>query len=504
MFEWFFNNDRMMRERRASERRKEPASNQPSRFLRMLRSNTKSIDARYDAAVTSEDNRRHWAAADGMSAVAANSPEVRRTLRNRSRYEIANNSYARGISLTLANDCVGTGPRLQMLTDDDEANRFVEQEFFAWADAIGLAEKLRTMRLARVSDGESFGLLTSNPRIESPVQLDLKLIEAEQVASPTFDLDRGRYIDGISFDSFGNPVAYDVLTDHPGDNIFSRFDSYKTVNVAAIIHYFRCDRPGQIRGIPDITPALPLFAQLRRFTLAVLAAAETAADFAGILYTDAPAGGEADSAEPFETIELEKRMLLTMPGGWKMSQMHSEQPATTSAEFKKEVLNEIARCLNMPFNVAAGNSSGYNYASGRLDHQTYFKSIRVEQSQIARTILDRILRAWLREAILIEGYLPTSLRMLDSTFEHQWFWDGQEHVDPAKEANAQKIRLASHTTTLANEFARQGRDWEAELKQRAKELSLMRELGLTTEDGGKHSSNNEATDVNIDNLPTEA
>ena len=130
-----------------------------------------------------------------------------------------------------------------------------------------------------------------------------------------------------------------------------------------MLHYFRCDRPGQIRGIPDITPALPLFAQLRRFTLAVLAAAETAADFAGILYTDAPANGEADAAEPFEPIELEKRMLLTMPGGWKMAQMQSEQPATTYAEFKKEILNEIARCLNMPFNVAAGNSSGYNYAS---------------------------------------------------------------------------------------------------------------------------------------------
>ena len=116
----------------------------------------------------------------------------------------------------------------------------------------------------------------------------------------------------------------------------------------------------------------------------------------------------------------------------------------------------------MPFNVAAGNSSGYNYASGRLDHQTYFKSIRVEQSQLARVVLDRILHAWLREAILIEGYLPNSLRTLDSTFEHQWFWDGHEHVDPAKEANAQKIRLASHTTTLAIEFARQGRDWETE------------------------------------------
>ncbi len=50
--------------------------------------------------------------------------------------------------------------------------------------------------------------------------------------------------------------------------------------------------------------------------------------------------------------------LLTMPGGWKMWQLQAEQPATTYAEFKKEILNEIARCLNMPFNVASGQFVG--------------------------------------------------------------------------------------------------------------------------------------------------
>ncbi|WP_345321587.1 hypothetical protein [Novipirellula rosea] len=47
---------------------------------------------------------KHWSRANGLSAATANSPDVRRTLRNRSRYEVANNSYARGITLTLAND----------------------------------------------------------------------------------------------------------------------------------------------------------------------------------------------------------------------------------------------------------------------------------------------------------------------------------------------------------------------------------------------------------------
>ncbi len=441
------------------------------RAVRVLR-------ARYDAAVTNDDNRRHWANADGLSANAANSAEVRRVLRNRARYEVANNSYARGIVLTLANDVIGTGPRLQMLVEDAEANRRIEQEFAGWARAVGLAEKLRTMRMARAADGEAFAVLTSNPKLPTAVQLDLRLVEADQVCTPDLAALKPNAVDGIVFDEAGNPVEYHLLKEHPGDSAARQFLDYDRIPAASVLHWFRADRPGQARGIPDITPALPLFAQLRRFTLAVIAAAETAADFAGILYTDAPAGGEADAAEPFEPIELEQRALVTMPGGWKMSQLQAEQPATTYAEFKREVLKEIARCLNMPHNVAGGDSSGYNYASGRLDHQTYFKAIRVEQAHLECVVLDRVLAAWLDEAALIPGLLPAGLGPF-ADWPHQWFWDGHEHVDPAKEASAQATRLANHTTTLADEYARRGLDWEAQLRQRAKELALMQELGLT-------------------------
>ncbi len=443
------------------------------------------LRARYDAAVTTDGNRRHWANADGLSADAAASPDVRRVLRNRARYEVANNSYARGIVCTLANDVVGTGPRLQMLTGDPEADRRIEAAFSEWACAAGLAPKLRTMRMARAESGESFVLLARNPHHGSPVQLDVRLIEADQVATPDLRTSDAKAIDGIVFDEVGNPLEYHVLKQHPGDLRWVSGLQYDRISADVIVHYFRADRPGQSRGIPDITPALPLFAQLRRFTLAVIAAAETAADFAGVLYTDAPANGEAEDVEPMDAIELEQRMLLTMPGGWKMAQLKAEQPATTYAEFKREILNEIARCLNMPFNVAAGNSSGYNYASGRLDHQTYFKSNRIEQAHIERTVLDRIFAAWLQEAVLVEGLLPQSMRMRGAATHtrcHQWFWDGNEHVDPAKEANAQATRIASRTTSLAREYARQGLDWEAELRQIAKERQLMASLGIAPAD----------------------
>ena len=332
------------------------------------------------------------------------------------------------------------------------------------------------MRMAKAVDGEAFALLTANPLLRSPIKLDLQLIEADRVANPDARMMIDAAVDGIEFDRYGNPRRYLVLRRHPGQTGFAlAMDGVDRVPAEAVIHWFRSDRPGQHRGIPEITPALPLFAQLRRFTLAVLSAAEAAADFAGILYTDAPANGEADAVEPMDLIELERNMLMTMPGGWKMSQVEPMQPATTYAEFKKEILNEIARCLNMPFNIAAGNSSGYNYASGRLDHQTYFKSIRVDQSFTASRVLDRVLAAWLREYAV----LTRNLDLIRAIPPHQWFWDGFEHVDPAKEANAQETRLRNHTTTLAHEYARQGKDWEMELRQRAKEKALMDELGLS-------------------------
>ena len=442
-------------------------------FTLRERPQVKVVRGRYDAAQTNADNAKHWKAAEFLSADAEASSEIRKILRTRARYEIGNNSYARGIVLTLANDSVGIGPRLQMLTENEEANRRIEQDFMLWSKQIGLAEKLRTVRMARCQDGEAFILLAQNPNLPNEnVKLDLQLIEADRVTEDKFNSDPN-CVDGVAFDEFGNPKSYRVLKYHPGGEYAACEDEGRDISAENMIHIFRADRPGQHRGVPEITPALPLFAQLRRFTLAVLSAAEAAADFAGILYTDAPANGEADSVDALDTIQLERNMLLTMPGGWKMSQLDPKQPATTYAEFKHEILNEIARCLNMPYNIAAGNSSGYNYASGRLDHQTYYKAVRVDQAFTENVVLDRILAPWLREYSLAQG-----LEIEAGEQPHTWFWDGMEHVDPAKEASAQETKLNNRTTSLAAEYARQGKDWETEIRQIAKEKKLMKELGV--------------------------
>lgn len=450
------------------------------------------IRAKYDAAQTNADNARHWANADALSADMANSASIRKRLRDRARYEIANNTYARGLVKTIANDVIGTGPRLQMRLDNDDSSNLVEKRFGEWARRVQLARKLRVMREARIGDGEAFAVLVFNPNIAGPVKLDLRLVEADQVSDPSMSNDPNN-IDGIVLDQYGNPLSYNVLRNHPGGNAMS--NTADNLPADQVIHWFRADRPGQHRGVPEITAALPLFAQLRRYTLAVLGAAENAANFSGILHTDTPAGGEAMQGTPFEEITLERNQFVTLPDGWEITQLVAGQPTTTYPQFKAEILKEIARGCLVPFNVAAGDSSGYNYASGRLDHLTYFKSIGIDQED-CESGLDKIFAAWVELAILVENYLPQEVRNLDSEYPHEWFWDGNEHVDPTKEADADSQELENGSSNLAIICGKRGRDWREVAKQRKIELA---EIGAAPATDQRERVRETAKDANNEN-----
>ncbi|MBE3132787.1 MAG: phage portal protein [Acidobacteria bacterium] len=397
--------------------------------------------------------------ADGYSADAAASSVVRRTLRNRARYEVANNGYAAGIIQTLANDVIGTGPRLQMLTDSDDTNRLIELEFAAWAKRIDLPGKLRTMRMAKAHDGEVFALFGDNTALTGPVKLDLRLLEADQVATPDFTGMDANAVDGIVLDAFGNPKTYHVLTDHPGATGALGASQKTDIDASQMIHWFRVDRPGQHRGVSEIASTLGLYAQLRDFVDSVIAAAKTAADHALVMKTTLlPDEAAAAEIEPFAELEISPNSGVFCPEGWEPFQLKAEQPSTTTPQFVQFIINQAARPWSMPKNIALCDSSEYNYASGRLDHQTYYKAIRVEQAQCESFVLDRIFDAWMAAARDVIG-APIG------QWPHQWFWDGWEHIDPLKEANAEDIRLKNRSTNHAATYARRGQDWEEEVYQ---------------------------------------
>lgn len=438
------------------------------------------IRAKYDAAQTTDENRKHWVNADDLSARAANSWQVRSTLRKRARYEYANNCFAKGIVNTFANEIVGTCPRLQLQTPSESANRFIEREFAAWCEATEYAAKLRLLLRSRLVDGEGFWRLATDPGLGTAVSLNLRPFEPEQCTSAYQQIGRLDEVDGIRFDAHGNPMFYFVLAQHPGgENDIGFTSNYvpDTVPAHQILHFFRTERPRQARGVPDLTPALPLFAQLRRYTLAVLLAAELVAEYAIVLKTDLPPGGAAEETDAWEGVEVLRGMMQTLPMGWEASQLNPGQSSTGYGEFCDRILKEIGRCLEMPYGIAAGDSSDYNYASGRLDVQVWQRKAKIERHDLNR-VNNRVFASWLDEAALIPNYLPLAGLPPFSQWRKTWFYDGFEHVDPLKEAQATAVLLANHATTLERIYAARGEDWVEMFGQRQRELAELKSRGL--------------------------
>lgn len=450
----------------------------------------------FDAASRSPEAMRHYAGADSLSADAALSSAIRNTVISRARYECANNGYADGIIQTLAEDAIRTGPRLQLAitgkTYDEKEDPEIraalqrrEHRFTRWAGEIGLTEKLKLSRMAKARDGEVFLRIVRNPKISGVAKIDVQLYEAEQIGSRILSEYAEYYsdgslkeFDGIQFDKYGNPIAYRFWRIHPGSaGIGFVVDDSFLVPAEQVIHYAHFMRPGQHRGFSEIASTLNIFNDLRRFTNAVLSAAETAAGISFLLHTDAPADSDdsesSDQIRFLDVVELVRNAGLALPEGWKADQMKAEHPTDKYVEFVDAKISEAARPLSMPFAIAKGDCSKSNYASGRLDHQVYHAKIYGERSKIEIVILDRLLTEFEKfDSIAYpEDYAETNIY-------HCWMWDGFCHVDPVKEANAQSTRLSNHTTTLAEECAREGKDYEMVLHQLAREFKLAKKLGL--------------------------
>lgn len=440
--------------------------------------------SRVDAAQTDNYNKNHWSNTDAFSADAAFDPGTRFKLRNRARYESVNNCYAKRAMRTGADDLIGTGPRLQITLPNDqdgELARQIEASWQAWADETKLAIKLRTAHKSYIRDGECFGLFDTNERLRHPVKFDTRWLEADQCTTPFEMVQDPMVTDGVRFDRMQNPVEYFFLVNHPGATVLQTMmpTKFYTKRAEEVVHWYCMDRFGQHRAIPELTPALPLYAQLRRYTLATMTAAEFAASIAGVMNTKAPpeSGASVTGASDWDMWELVRGALLTLPDGWEAKQFNATQPTTTYPDFKREILGEAGSSMCLPLGVATGNSSGYNYSSGRLDHVPYQRSHRIIRNDLRLMGLDPILRdGWYPEAALV-GAIPSEAPPI-SQWRWSWNWDGFDSIDPYKDAQTDDLRLSNCTATHAEIYAEHNEDWEEKFHQIAKEKALLESLGL--------------------------
>lgn len=450
---------------------------------------TRQADPRrssYDAAKTHDENKKHWSESDSLSATAGLTPGVRGTLRDRARYEARNNCFLAGAVRTLVNDTVGRGPRLQMSTDDPALNAAVEDLWRQWAAATDWRLNTRILCGVEVVAGECFATFRDSKRLDRlglPVTLDLRLIEPDQVADPF-----GRYLlrnaegdDGIECDEDGEVIAYRILKAHPGDNRMGVVPyQADRVNAENVVHWFQPERPGQKRGVTRLQPALPIFAQLRRFTSATLTAAEVAAMLAGVLELPELPMGTNDDAPTFETmdtIEMVRGMLLTTPAGSKATQFKPEQPTTNYEMFISAKLKEIGRAIQMPYGKLAGDHSSYNYSSGKLDDEAYWTDRDNDREAMETKVFNPVFYRWCDFARFA---IPRLAAYQGQWWQlkHRWQYDARPTADAVKDATGDELNLTNGTDTLADIAAREGMTEDELIAKRAETMRKFQEAGL--------------------------
>ena len=433
-----------------------------------------SIQARYDAAEDTDDLKHYWANADNFDADSANSREVRARLVTRSRYEVTNNGYSDGIHQTYATDLVGTGPSLRMLTPFPAFNQLVEKEWGFFAKAISFRQKLWTLAHAKSVDGEGMGVLRYNPRTGYRIPLDLVLHETEQFQTPSYErLLEENHIDGIYFDEYGKPSVYELLTKHPGSNKgFQTYGESELISADYVLHWYKVRRPQQHRGVPECSSTLNRGAEARRWREATVAAAEAAADYAVLLKTDMTPS-KAALATPFSTFPMNKKSVMALPAKYEAQQMKAEHPTSNFEGFNKSLINEQARPKAMPYNKAACDSSDYNYASGRLDHQTYYAALDVDRFDGEEMVCDKLFYHFFQWASAIYGWFGGFVdQMSPELYHHCWDWPKHRVADVLQEAKANREKLESGQVFLPRYYSDQGLDFEDELREAAKAFGV--------------------------------
>lgn len=431
---------------------------------------TKPVLAKFDIAQTTRENRNHWANADALSARASISPAVRRVVRMRSRYEAENNSWYAGILRTAVNHIVGNGPRLQVLTDNPDANRRVERAFANWAKRVQFAEMLRTMVEAYWRDGESFAMRSERPR-NFPFTLDLRMFETEQVASPlTGSILSNQYVDdGVRFDAATNEIEFHILDHHPGGSFPMMTMGGRWYPARDVLHLYRAERPGQTRGLPRATPALPLLPIMRRQQLATLYSAETAANFAMYLKSNSAAIDPTQSPVDFAEIEMARNMLTTLPAGWDLGQVEPRQPGPQYEMFQDHTLKSFGRCTNMPFPLLAGTAEKSNFSSFKGDMRNVWRpEVMTEQNRVEDAIVEPVFGWFLEQAALVPGVLDGMPPI--SEIDHKWHWPPLPDIDPLDTATTGALEVATGQKTLTQLHAERQQDWESEAARAARDF----------------------------------
>jgi lambda family phage portal protein len=210
-----------------------------------------------------------------------------------------------------------------------------------------------------------------------PIPLRLQVLEPDYLdVSRSADISGGgKIVDGVEFDKQGRRVAYWLFTSHPGAMRFmNRFESVR-VPAERVLHVYRLDRPGQVRGVAWLASAITRLKDLDDFEDAELMQQKVAACFGAFVTdmegTSTAIGAQDDDDDALE--HLEPGHIAYLPPGKTVS--FAQPPRAQDSAFSTRSLRRIAVSIGVPYEELTGDYSQVNYSSARMARLAHWANV---------------------------------------------------------------------------------------------------------------------------------
>jgi lambda family phage portal protein len=467
------------------------------------RAATRALVLHYEGASTGRRTENWRAPGAGPTAAGAGALSL---LRNRSRDLVRNNPWARNAIETLETEVVGTGivPKIVGSTPRNQAE--LANLWRAWAetiacDADALHDIYGLQALAYRTIAESGEVLIRRRmrRVEDglPLPMQLQVLEPDflDVSRDVVRQDGSRIVGGIEFNAFGRRVAYWLFPEHPGEN-FATFAASTSRPVPAenVLHLFRVERPGQVRGVPWGASAIVRLRDFDEYEDASLMRQKIAACFAVFVHDadSSPPGaldGVDDANKPsiervypgmIERLEPGKQVTFGAPPGVEGHDVYS-----------RNVLRSIAAGFGTTYEAITGDWSNVNYSSARMGHLVHQRRIDAWRWRI---LVPRLcVPVW-------QWFLDTVDATLDIEIQGaaaSWFPPRKEMLDPKTEVVATRTEIRAGLKSHSAALRERGEDPEVVFAEIAADRDKLDALDLIIESDARRPSNGNAGDPSI-------
>ncbi len=452
----------------------------PERGLKRARARyvASLIGRRYEAASIGR-RTDGWVAVSNSANTEISGALVK--LRDRHRDLVRNNPYAARAISGITYNTIGTGITPHVLGKTEKETRAWEELLrehldTAACDADGLHNLYGLEALAMrtvVEAGEA--IVRRRRRLTTdglPLPVQFQVMEPDFIDSSKEGKNGANTIKhGIEFSPIGRRVAYWLFQSHPGDSSMSYRAQSSRVPAEDILHIYRVDRAGQIRGVPWGAPIMLRLHDLDEYEDAQLMRQKIAACFAVFVHD-----GGIDSAVPDSTTgkyleALEPGVIEHLPAGKSVS-FASPPGVDGHGEFVRISLQAVAAGYGVTYEMLTGDLTGANFSRSRMGWMEFQRNIDAWRHQMFIPQFCLGIQRWVIEAALLA-------KGMRAPIEFTWATPKREMIDPTKEIPMYRDAMRAGIMTPSQVVRERGEDPDKHFAEWQRDAERFDQLGLT-------------------------